>query len=232
MKSNSNVHIIPKTEKMFVSGVVYASEDLFKKINQDKTLTQVKNVASLPGILNHSIALPDADQGYGFCIGGVAAFDLKKGIISPGGVGYDINCGVRMLKTNLTKQDITKKEKILLEKLYETIPSGVGRGSPFQLSKRQLDEILEKGAKWLVEKGYGNKEDLIFSEENGSLKGDSKNVSEKAKKRGIGQLGTLGAGNHFLEVQYVEKIFSKKSAKVYGLKETQIVVLIHCGSRG
>lgn len=227
-----NIFEIKKKENMNVPGVVYASENIFNNIKEDKTLEQVENVAKLKGIVKKSIALPDAHQGYGFCIGGVAAFDLDKGIISPGGVGYDINCGIRILKTNLTKKEIKNKLELLSEKLYKNIPSGVGRGSPFQLSKKQLNEVLEKGVDFLIEKGYGEKEDSNFIEENGRLKGNEGDVSERAKKRGIGQLGTLGAGNHFLEVQFLEEIFDKEKAKIFGLEKDQILIMIHCGSRG
>ncbi|MCA9487520.1 MAG: RtcB family protein [Nanoarchaeota archaeon] len=232
MKSK-NIKEIKKEGKMKVPGIIYASEKLLKSIENDKTTNQIKNVAELPGILKASMAMPDAHRGYGFCIGGVAAFDLKEGVISPGGVGYDINCGVRLLKTNLTLKDLKGKEKKLSEKLYEKIPSGVGRGSPFQLTYRELDEVLEKGVEYLIEKGYAKKEDLKHIEEGGRLKkSDSSKVSERAKKRGIGQLGTLGSGNHFLDVQIVEEIFDKKIAKKWDLKKDQLVVMVHCGSRG
>ena len=228
-----NIHKIEIENGMNVPGVVYASEKIFNKIKEDKTLEQVKNVAKLPGILKYSIALPDAHQGYGFPIGGVAAFDLRKGVISPGGIGYDINCGVRLLRTNLTKKDLEGKEEKIAETLKRKIPSGVGRGSPFQLSKKELDLVLEKGAKRMVEKGYGREEDLLHIEEEGCMKGgDPRLVSERAKKRGIGQLGSLGAGNHFLDVLIVEEIFDKVAAKIFGLKKNQVVILIHCGSRG
>ncbi|GAJ15528.1 unnamed protein product, partial [marine sediment metagenome] len=185
------------------------------------------------GILKASIALPDTHQGYGFPIGGVAAFDLDKGIISPGGVGYDINCSVRLLKTNLTKKDILKNQKKVVEALYRKIPSGLGRGSKFQITKGDLNKVLEGGTKYIVEKGYGVKEDYLHTEEEGFIDGaDANNVSERAIKRGIGQLGTLGAGNHFLEVQYVDEIFDKEIAKVFGLKKDQVTIMIHCGSRG
>ncbi|MFA5953544.1 MAG: RtcB family protein [Candidatus Pacearchaeota archaeon] len=232
-KISKNKYEIPKSEDMNVPGLIYASEKLIKDIEKDKTLNQVKNVAQLPGIVKYSLALPDAHQGYGFCIGGVAAFDLEKGIISPGGVGYDINCGVRLLKTNLTKKDISGKEKILAEFLFKKIPSGVGRGSKFQLTYKQLDEVLEKGVEYLIEKNYASKDDLKNIEENGRIKNaDSSKVSERAKKRGIGQLGTLGAGNHFLEIQIVDNIFDDKIAKKFGLFKNQIVIMLHCGSRG
>lgn len=228
-----NTYEIKKEKGMNVPGIIYASPKILKAIKTDKTIEQIKNVAKLPGIINKSIALADAHQGYGFPIGGVAAFDLEKGVVSPGGVGYDINCSVRLLKTNLEKKDIIGKEEKIAQMLKEKIPSGVGRGSPFQLSKRELDNVLEKGAQHLVKKGYGEKNDYLHTEEEGCIKGaDSKLVSDRAKKRGIGQLGTLGAGNHFLDVLEVKEIFNKEAAKTFGLKEKQIVILIHCGSRG
>jgi len=232
-KSSKNVYEIPKTKGMNVPGVVYASEEIIANIEKDKTLEQVENVAHLPGIINASIALPDAHQGYGFPIGGVAAFDMDKGVISPGGVGYDINCSVRLLKTNLMKEDLKPFKEKVAHSLYRKIPSGVGRGSPFQITYKELDKILEKGAKHLVEKGYGFKEDYLHMEEQGSMKkADASKVSERAKKRGIGQLGTLGAGNHFLDVLIVDEIFDKKVAEIFGLKKDQVVILVHCGSRG
>ena len=232
-KISKNIYEIPKQGRMNVPGIVYASEKLIEAIKKDKTLEQVRNVARLPGILKASIALADAHQGYGFPIGGVAAFDLEKGIISPGGVGYDINCSVRLLKTNLTKKDILKKQKEVVEALYRKIPSGVGRGSKFNLTREKLDKILKGGAKSIVEMGFGIKEDYLHTEEEGMMKdADPKKVSERAIQRGIGQLGTLGAGNHFLEVQYVDEIFDEKIANELGLKKEQITIMIHCGSRG
>jgi len=232
-KISKNIYEIPKEGNMLVPGRIYASEKLVGAIEKDKTLEQVKNVAQLPGIIRESIALADAHQGYGFPVGGVAAFDLEKGIISPGGVGYDINCSVRLLKTNLTKEEILRNQKEILEALYKKIPSGVGRESEFQISYKELDKVLEGGAQYMVEKGYGNKADYLHMEEEGCLKGaDASKVSERAVKRGIGQLGTLGAGNHFLEIQYVDKIFDAKVAKAFGLKEGQATIMIHCGSRG
>ena len=224
---------IPKHGKMLVPGRVFASEKIINDIKKDKTLEQVKNVATLPGILKASIAVSDAHQGYGFPIGGVAAFDMEKGVISPGGVGFDINCSVRLLKTNLTKEDILKKQKKVVEALYKKIPSGVGRGSTFQIPYKEFNNILEKGARYIVEKGYGVKEDYLHMEEEGFMKeADVSKVSDKAIRRGIGQLGTLGAGNHFLEVQYVDEVFDKQIAEVFGLKKDQITIMVHCGSRG
>ena len=228
-----NVYEIPKEDGMNVSGVVYASEKIFNEIKNDKAIEQVRNVAKLLGIVGNSIALADVHRGYGFCIGGVAAFDLKKGIVCPGGIGYDINCGVRLLKTNLTRNDFDGREKEIADAVQKKIPTGVGRGSPFQVKRWELDLILEGGAKYFVDKGYGTKDDLHFIEENGCMKeADASSVSEKAKRRGIGQVGTLGAGNHFLDFLFVDEIFDEKTARVFGLKKNQVVILIHCGSRG
>ena len=233
-KLKENVYEIKKEGKMVVPGIVFASEKLLKDIKNDKTLEQVKNVAQLPGIVGKSISMPDAHQGYGFSIGGVAAFDLNKGIISPGGVGYDINCGVRLMKTNLTKSEFLKKRKEVLHEISRAVPSGVGHGGRLKLSDKELDEVLTNGAKWAVENGYGINDDLNHIEDSGSIKGASSDkVSQKAKSRGRDQLGTLGAGNHFLEVQEVESIFDEKTAKLFGINEKgQITVMIHTGSRG
>jgi tRNA-splicing ligase RtcB len=163
-KISENIYEIPKEGKMNVPGRIYASEAILNEIKEDKTLEQVKNVAQLPGIINYSIALADCHRGYGFCIGGVAGFDLDKGVISPGGVGYDISCGVRLLRTNLTKKDILNNQKKIMQELDRKIPSGVGRGSPFNVAKKEFLKILEGGAKYLVEKGYGVKEDYLHCE--------------------------------------------------------------------
>lgn len=232
-KISKNIYEVEREGNMNVPGRIFASENILDKIKKDKTIEQVKNVATLKGILRESIALPDAHRGYGFSIGGVAGFDAKEGIICPGGIGYDINCSVRLLKTNLTKNDLMKKQKEVARKLFEKIPSGVGHGSKFNISYKELDKLLEGGAKYLIEKGYGKKEDYIFSEEEGCMKNaDASKISERAKRRGIGQIGTIGAGNHFLEVQFVDEVFDKKVAEVFGLKKNQVVVMIHCGSRG
>ena len=231
-KISKNIYEIPKYRNMNVPGIVYASEKIFNAIKKDKTLEQIKNVACLPGILKTSIALPDAHQGYGMSIGGVAVFDLDKGVICPGGVGYDISCSVRLLKTNLTKKCILQNQKKIVEALYRKIPSGVGRGSKFQISKKEFRNVLERGAKYIIEKGYGIEQDWKHTEEQGCMKANPDNVSERAIKRGVGQLGTLGAGNHFLEVQYIDEIFDEKIAKIFGLKKDQITIMIHCGSRG
>ena len=229
-KISENVYEMPIEGKMLVPGRIYASDKLSI---EESALKQVANVAHLPGILKYSIGLPDMHTGYGFPIGGVAAFDLEEGVISPGGVGYDINCSVRLLRTNLTKKYILKKQKEILEGLDRKIPSGVGRCSKFQATKDEFKKILEGGAKYLVKKGYGVKEDYLHTEEEGCMKGaDASKVSDTAIRRGIGQLGTLGAGNHFLEILFVDEIFDDKIAKSFGLKKDQAVIFIHCGSRG
>ena len=232
-KIKKNIYEIPKEGEMNVKGIVYASSKIIEGIKKDKTIEQIKNVASLPGIIDKSIALADAHQGYGFSIGGVAAFDMEKGIISPGGVGYDINCSVRLIRTNIKKKEFIKKQKEVARILRERIPSGIGRGSPFQISYKELDKLLKGGSQYLIKKGYGKEEDYLHTEEEGKLKNtDPSKVSDRAKKRGIGQIGTLGAGNHFLDVLVVEKVFDNAAAKAYGISKDQIVIMIHCGSRG
>jgi tRNA-splicing ligase RtcB len=224
---------IQKENGMNVPAIVFSDEKLFEKIKQDKTLQQIKNVAMLPGIIKNALAMPDAHQGYGFPIGGVAAFDLDKGVISPGGVGYDINCSVRILKTNLTEKDIKRKEKLLTKELFKATPNGVGSKSKLILKEKELDEVLQKGLNWCLEKGFATKEDLEFTEDEGCLpNANPKDVSRKARGRGIPQLGTLGAGNHFVELQIIDKIINKKIAKEWGLEEGQVTIMIHCGSRG
>jgi len=224
---------IPKTGNMNVPCRVYASEVLLEKMKQDRTLTQGKSVAVLPGIHKYALIMPDGHEGYGFPIGGVAALDYEKGGISPGGIGYDINCGVRLLRSNLKKEDIAPKIKELLNKIFEYCPAGLG-SSNIRVEYDQLDGILNKGAEWAVENGYGNKDDLDHCEENGSMKGaDASLVSEKAKQRGRKQIATLGSGNHFLEIQYVDKIYDQETAKAFGItEEGQVMFMIHCGSRG
>jgi len=183
MQENQNIQIIEKEGKMLVPGVVFASQKLFEKISQDKTLEQVKNVACLPGIVEKSIAMPDAHQGYGFPVGGVAAFDLKKGIISPGGIGYDINCGVRLLSTNLSKDEFLIKRAQVLKELDKNIPSGVGRGSELKLSEKELDEVLLKGSQWCLEKKYATEKDLLHTEDSGCIKNaEPKKLSQRAQE--------------------------------------------------
>jgi len=224
---------IPASGDMKVPARIFESEELLNLIKGDKSLEQVKNVAKLPGILKASYAMPDMHQGYGFPIGGVAAFDVETGVISPGGVGYDINCSVRLLRTNLKASDLEGKEKEIVHSLFRTVPSGVGRGSDLKLSDKELDEVLIGGAQWAVEKGYGIEDDWKHIEEEGKLGGANPgDVSGRAKGRGRGQLGSLGAGNHFLDVLVVGEVFDEKVAKVFGLEKGQVVMLIHCGSRG
>ena len=233
IKINENTYELPALDGMLVPGRIFFSNKLFEDIEED-ALKQVANVATLPGILKFSMGMSDMHVGYGFPIGGVAAFDLEKGVISPGGVGYDINCSVRLLATNLTLKDIEKVgKKELLHSLFRAVPSGVGEKSKIRLTKQQLDEVLVEGAQWAVKNGYGIEEDHFHTEDQGKLEGaNPKDVSERAKIRGLPQLGSLGAGNHFLEIQIVEEILNPDVAKNFGLKKDQICIMIHCGSRG
>lgn len=219
---------------MSVPGLIYANERLMEKIRGDKSLDQVANVACLPGIVKYSLAMPDIHWGYGFPIGGVAAFDVAKGVISPGGVGYDINCGVRLMKTNLSMTDVQTKIKDIVRQLYRDIPSGVGsEGAIPKLSRQEERQLLIKGAAWAVEQGYGRAEDLEHIEDRGRMESaDPGVVGERAMKRGLPQVGTLGSGNHFIEVDRVEEIYQPEFARVFGLAKDQIVVSVHSGSRG
>lgn len=224
---------IEKTGNMNVPAVVYASEKLISGIKQDKTLEQARNVALLPGIIKASYVLPDAHQGYGFPIGGVAAFSMKDGVISPGGVGYDINCGVRLLRTDFPFKKVEKLKKELINQLFRDIPAGLGGKSQLRLTKSELAEVLEKGSLWALEKGMATKDDIEKTEENGRMKqADSSVVSDRAYSRGLPQLDTLGSGNHFLEIQKVDEIYDEKIAKQLGISKENVVIMIHCGSRG
>jgi tRNA-splicing ligase RtcB (3'-phosphate/5'-hydroxy nucleic acid ligase) len=217
---------------MRVPGRLFVSENLLEDLDPG-TIDQVANVATLPGIQKYSMAMPDAHLGYGFAIGGVAAFDEEEGIISPGGVGFDINCGVRLVRTNLQKEDVLPHMKRLIDELFNNVPAGVGSKSRFKASDRELDEAFLHGAKWAVESGHGVEADVEHCEANGYMEGaDPAKVSTKARNRGKPQLGTLGSGNHFLEVQYVDEIYDREIASVFGLEEGQVMVMIHCGSRG
>jgi len=232
-KVSKNIYKIPKSGEMNVSAVVYASEKLLADIKKDESLEQIKNVATLPGIIKNAVLMPDAHRGYGFPIGGVAAFDMKKGIISPGGVGYDISCGVRLLQTNLTRKDLQGREQEIASSLFRAIPSGVGKGGLVKIDKNDMNEILKKGAVWAVEKGYGVKEDYLCMEEEGQMKGAVPSyVSDRAIARGLNQLGSVGSGNHFLDVFVVDEIFNEKVAESFELEKGQVVIMIHCGSRG
>ncbi|MBN1913967.1 MAG: RtcB family protein [Candidatus Omnitrophica bacterium] len=227
---------IPRSYKpgMRVPGIIYADEKLLKDIRHDKAAEQVANVAFLPGIVNASLAMPDIHWGFGFPIGGVAATDIENGgVISPGGVGYDINCGVRLLKTNFQYDEIKDKIKDLVYKLFSDVPSGVGSKGDIRVSVKEEKEILTKGAGWAVEKGYGSQEDLEYTEERGAISGaDPAAVSERAYERGKAQSGTLGSGNHFLEIQVIDQLYDSKACDSLGLDLGQITIMIHSGSRG
>jgi len=231
---DSNRICIPKEGKMNVDGIIYVDDKQYQGIKDDMCLQQVMNVATLPGILKASLAMPDIHWGYGFPIGGVAAFDLDKGIISPGGVGYDINCGVRLLRSDLTLEEVQPQIKNLLLLLYQKVPSGVGsKGHIHNITDKDYNKLLTKGAKWAIENGFGHQNDLDHLEAAGCLPGaDPDKVSYKAKKRGSAQLGTLGSGNHFLEIEYVNEIYDQEIADQIGLYKNHICISIHCGSRG
>jgi tRNA-splicing ligase RtcB len=219
---------------MRVPGLIYADENMLQQIREEQALEQVANVAFLPGIVGHSLAMPDIHWGYGFAIGGVAAMRMKDGVVSPGGVGFDINCGVRILRTNLTEAEVKPKIKELVNALFANVPSGVGSKGKIRLSGGEINEVLFKGSRWAVEKGYGRKADLETTEEKGEMPGaDPSQVSQRAKERGIPQLGTLGSGNHFLEVAVVDQISEPDIAQGMGINQLgQVMLLIHCGSRG
>jgi len=227
---------IPKSYKagMRVDGLIYADEEMLEHILLEQTLDQVANVAHLPGIVGNSLAMPDIHWGYGFPIGGVAAMGIKDGVISPGGVGFDINCGVRIMRTNLTDKEVIPRIKELVDSLYNNVPSGLGSKGKIRLRPGEIDKVLIKGSRWAIENGYGMAEDLESTEENGEMAGaDPSLVSSRAKERGVPQLGTLGSGNHFLEVAVVDHIFEADIAGVMGINQTgQVMLLVHCGSRG
>jgi tRNA-splicing ligase RtcB len=227
---------IPASYKagMRVPGLLYATENMLNKIWEEQAAQQVANVAFLPGIVGYSMAMPDVHWGYGFPIGGVAATRVKDGVVSPGGVGFDINCGVRLLRTNLTVSEVKPKIDKLVNALFANVPSGLGSEGKIRVSEKELNEVMTKGSRWAVEKGYGNAEDIEVTEENGRLKNaNPEKVSGRAKKRGIPQLGTLGSGNHFLEIGVVDEIYEPATAKAMGINSVgQIVVWIHTGSRG
>lgn len=225
---------IPRSGNMRVPGRIYASSALMSHIESDQSLMQVANVAHLPGIVKYSLAMPDIHWGYGFPIGGVAALDVEEGVISPGGVGYDINCGCRLVRTNLKFSETKDKIKPLIQRLFSTVPCGVGSsGAISKLTPTELKDALVKGARWSVENGFGERGDLEHIENYGAMKeADPDKVSRRAIERGLGQMGTLGSGNHFLEIDVVKEIYDEEVAEVFGLFKEQIVVLIHSGSRG
>ncbi|MDE1728552.1 MAG: RtcB family protein [Thaumarchaeota archaeon] len=219
---------------MKVPVTIYADDKLLQKMLTDRTIQQAVNVSTIPGVLKHVVVLPDGHEGYGFPVGGVAAMDTQEGMISPGGVGYDINCGVRLIKTSLMEKDVRPRLRDLVTELFTSIPSGVGSKGAVKLTSSDLDEVLVKGVQWAVDHGYGSNDDADVCEENGQIKNaDPGKISPTARKRGAPQLGSLGSGNHFLEVQRVDQIHDKEAAKKMGIfNEGQITVLIHCGSRG
>ncbi|MGH7563116.1 MAG: RtcB family protein [Gemmatimonadota bacterium] len=226
---------IPRSGQMRVPGRVFASEELMADIRHDQSLQQVKNVATLPGVVGWSLAMPDIHWGYGFPIGGVAATETREGAVSPGGVGYDINCGVRLARTEIGASELSEaRRRTLLDRLFEAVPSGVGAsGAIRRLGCGELKRILIRGAGWAIEQGFGDENDLAHTEELGCLDGaDPDDVSERAMERGLSQVGTLGSGNHFLEVQRVNRVFDEDLAAAYGLFRDQVVVMIHSGSRG
>jgi len=225
---------IPRQGEMRVSTIIYISARLLESVKRDQTLHQARNVACLRGIQKNAYVMPDAHQGYGFPIGGVAAFDMEEGVISPGGVGYDINCGVRLLRTDYMEKDIHEQRQKLLDEIFKEVPAGVGKGGRTHLNRNTLEEVCLKGAEWAVAHGYGRKDDLLRTEEYGRMKeADPSYLSQRAIERGVPQLGTLGAGNHFLEIQKVSEIFDEDVARAFGIhSKGQILIMIHCGSRG
>jgi len=226
---------IPRTYKdgMRTDAVVFTDEGMLPKLREDDAPEQAANVAFLPGIVGNSMAMPDVHWGYGFPIGGVAAMDAQEGVISPGGIGFDINCGVRLIRTDLEEADVRPHIKDLVSKLFDNVPAGVGSKGVIGSVQDRIDEVLVEGAEWAVRNGYGWEEDLLVTEDRGRMaNADPAKVSDKARKRGVPQLGSLGSGNHFLEVDVVEKIHDEKAAKAFGLREGQVTVMVHCGSRG
>ncbi len=229
VKINDHLWEIPKSGAMHVPARIYTTEKLLEGIARDRSLGQLANVATLPGVYKYAYAMPDAHEGYGFPIGGVAATELPDGLISPGGIGYDINCGVRLLKSSLAFGEIKRHLGELAAALNASVPSGVGRGGHLKLNDSELDKVLKLGARWAVAAGYGGQDDLDHIESNGSLKeADPSLVSRHAKDRGRDQVGTLGAGNHFVEIDRVTQIYQQQ----FGLFQDQVVILIHTGSRG
>ncbi|MDY6853108.1 MAG: RtcB family protein [Thermodesulfobacteriota bacterium] len=226
--------MIPRVGKMKTDGIVYADKKMLEDIKKDKSLQQVANVAWLPGIEGFSLAMPDIHWGYGFPIGGVAAFDIGRGIVSPGGVGYDINCGVRLMRSGLSRSDIEDKIDDLIDALFVNIPSGVGsQRKDLKLNTQKEKDVFLRGAKWAVDQGYGIEEDIQYIEDRGCIpNADPQLISNRAKERGRNQLGTLGSGNHFVEVGYVSEIYDQDLARALGIYEEQVTVIVHTGSRG
>lgn len=232
-KVSEFVYELPKSDGMNVPGRIFASDILFQSV-ENQCVIQLANIAKLPGIVGHSLAMSDVHVGYGAPVGGVAAFDAKKGIVSPGVIGYDINCGVRLLVSNLMSKELLSKRKQVLSEMYRSVPSGVGTKGEFRLTNKEIDSVLLKGVNWAIEKGFGSEKDRELCESNGMIESAvPSKVSPKARGRGMNQLGTLGAGNHFLEIQEVEEIYDAKTAKAFGINQVgQVTVMIHSGSRG
>lgn len=230
------IYEIPQSYRsdMRVPARVFANEDILQDVFADRSLWQLVNVATLPGIVKAAAAMPDIHEGYGFPIGGVAATAIDHGgVISPGGIGYDINCGVRLLGSVMTADELQPYLEKLATAIFNAVPSGVGRGGKLRLNKAEMDQVLQQGAKQMLQLGYGTPSDIEFCEEHGCMQGANPSlISDKAKNRGADQLGTLGSGNHFLEVQRVDKIFDEKAAQAFGIRQNQVTVMIHCGSRG
>lgn len=234
-KIDDNKWMIPKDEfpGMRTNAVIYSNEQLLAHVVQDNSPQQAANVACLPGIVGNSMAMPDIHWGYGFPIGGVAAVDVNEGSISPGGIGFDINCGVRLIKTDITLGDIGDRIRPLMDALYRNVPSGLGSKGLTRVTQKDLSDILDIGSRWAIENGYGWEEDLKATEEEGCMKeADQTGVGEKSRKRGLPELGSLGSGNHFLELDVVDEVFDEATAKAYGLKKGTVTITIHCGSRG
>jgi tRNA-splicing ligase RtcB (3'-phosphate/5'-hydroxy nucleic acid ligase) len=224
---------IPRTGKMRVPGLIYSDSTLLPDVEKDESADQVYNVAHLPGIVGRSLAMPDVHWGYGFPIGGVAAFDLDEGIVSPGGVGYDINCGVRLATTGLNREAVAPRIRELIDALFAAVPCGLGSKGGIRLNKKEMSSVLRLGAQWAVNQGMGQASDLDRIEDHGSCDGpDPDLISERAFERGKDQLGTLGSGNHFLEIGYIEEIFDEETARQWGVFPQQVTVMIHSGSRG
>jgi tRNA-splicing ligase RtcB len=228
--------LLPQDYKkgMRVPGLIFANEEMLDVIGQDQAIEQVANVAFLPGIVRYSMAMPDIHWGYGFPIGGVAAMRVDDGVVSPGGVGFDINCGTRVMRTNLTEAEVRPRLKELVNQIFRDIPAGIGGSGLVRVSRREIDEVLVKGVGWALEQGYAWREDIDSVESGGALQGaDPEKVSKRAKERGAPQLGTLGSGNHFLEVQVVDEVYNREACDAMGVTEPgQVLVFVHCGSRG
>lgn len=232
-KIDANRWLIPKSGGMRTDGLIFADEKMIQKVVSEKAAEQVANVATLPGIVGSSMAMPDIHWGYGFPIGGVAAFNMVDGIISPGGVGYDISCSMRLLRTNLRYEDVKKDVPRLLDAVFAAVPSGVGSEGKLRLSRDEMKQVFKKGARWAVEKGFGERADLEVSENRGCMEdADPDLPSARAVERGMPQMGTLGSGNHFIEFQVVDEIFHPAAAATFGLGKGQLVVMVHTGSRG